>query len=140
MVLAMGVPIDLTQLWLDDLPGWMPYRMHGYFTIVFMLGIGVIAGVASARLTRRLGIADYRRVGVWTGFWAGLGLLPGSVLGYVAGFPINGIRFNMVWSIVIAVLVSALIGGLAFGVLLDRRTPGERSDRSPMLTGRYTGS
>lgn len=50
MVILTAAPTDLTQLWLDDLPAWMPLDVHGYFTIVFMGEVGIVACLATWRL------------------------------------------------------------------------------------------
>ena len=54
--------------------------MHGYFTIVFMVEVAVVAGVATWRLAKRLGAGNASSsVGVWTGAAAALGFLVGSL-------------------------------------------------------------
>jgi hypothetical protein len=117
MVVVTAAPTDLTQLWLDDLPGWMPMDVHGYFTLVFMVEVGVVAAVAAWRLAGRLGAdGGARAIGCRTGLVAAFGFLSGSALAVALGvrvFPWE--RLSMVWATVIALPVSTLAAGAMLG-------------------------
>jgi hypothetical protein len=117
MVLLAAAPADATQLLLDDLPSWMPLGVHGYFTIVFMVTVGVVAAVATWRLARRLGVGDRpAAVGVRTGAGAALGFMLGSALALALGFRVLPWRhLSMVWATVTALPVSTLVAGAVLG-------------------------
>lgn len=120
MVLLTAAPTDLTQLWLDDLPGWMPLDVHGYFTIVFMVEVAVVACVASWRLAKRLGAGEQSlSVGVWTGAAAAVGFLIGSMVAIAIGFRIYPwVRLSMVWAFLTALPFSTLAAGAMLGIKL----------------------
>lgn len=121
MVVMTAAPIDLTQLWLDDLPAWMPMDVHGYFTIVFMAEIGVVAMASTWRLARRLGAdSDAVSIGTWTSCAAAAGFLAGSTLAVAFGvrvFPWE--RLSMVWATIIALPVATLAAGAMLGARLS---------------------
>lgn len=121
MVVLTAAPTDLTQLWLDDLPAWIPLDVHGYFTIVFMVEVGVVAAVATWRLARRLEATGAAVIGAWTGAAAALGFLAGSALAIALGvrvFPWQ--RLSMVWATLIALPVCTMAAGGTLGALLSR--------------------
>jgi hypothetical protein len=121
MILATFAPVHLTQLWLDDLPDWMPWGIHGYFTVVFMVEVALVASIAAWRVAKRLGAKDAGVVGAWTGGAAAVGLLGGSILAVALGFNVHpGSGFAMVWALLTAVPVSALAAGATLGFLLER--------------------
>ncbi|HKJ55446.1 MAG TPA: hypothetical protein VJ978_05605 [Nitriliruptoraceae bacterium] len=121
MVVVTAAPTDLTQLLLDDLPAWMPMDVHGYFTIVFMAEVGVVAAVSTWRLAKRLGVDhDAAAIGSWTGLAAAFGFLAGSALAVALGvrvFPWE--RLSMVWATIIALPVSTLTAGAMLGARLS---------------------
>jgi hypothetical protein len=125
MVVLTAAPTDLTQLWLDDLPGWMPLDVHGYFTIVFMIEVGVVACIATWRLAKRLGAEDQSfKVGMWTGLAAALGFLIGSMVAIRLGFRIHPwVRLSMVWAFLAALPFSTLAAGAVLGAKLHTRIP-----------------
>ena len=123
MVLLTAAPTDLTQLWLDDLPAWLPLDVHGYFTIVFMVEVAVVAGVATWRLAKRLGAGNASSsVGVWTGAAAALGFLVGSLAAIALGFRIHPwVRLSMVWAFLTALPFCTLAAGTVIGLKLSAR-------------------
>lgn len=120
MVVLTAAPTDLTQLWLDDLPAWMPLDVHGYFTIVFMVEVGIVACVASWRLAKRIGAGDASfSVGVWTGAAAAVGFLIGSIVAVALGMRIYPwVRLSMVWAFLTALPFSTVAAGAALGLRL----------------------
>lgn len=132
MVLLTALPTDLSQLWLDDLPGWMPLGVHGYFTIVFMVEVGIVGLIATWRLAKRLGAG--RRawsVGLWTGAGSAAGFLLGSMVALAAGFRIfPWERFSMVWAFLISLPFSTLAAGGAMGWRLQHSSPSQLSRSS----------
>ena len=128
MVLLTAAPTDLTQLWLDDLPSWFPFDVHGYFTLVFMVEVGVVSLVATWRLARRLGAgSESLPIAAWTGGAASVGFLLGSMLALVIGFRIHPwVRFSMVWAFLTALPVSTLAAGAVLGARLPKTLDGGR--------------
>ena len=120
MILLTAAPTDLTQLWLDDLPAWMPFDVHGYFTIVFMVEVAVVAGVASWRLAKRLGAGPASgRIAVITGAAAAAGFLIGSIIAVLLGFRIYPwVRLSMVWAFLAALPLSTIAAGAVLGARL----------------------
>lgn len=120
MVLLTAAPADLTQLWLDDLPTWMPLDVHGYFTIVFMIEVWVVACIATWRLAKRLGAGQSSfSVGAWTGAAAAFGFLIGSMVAIALGFRIYPwVRLSMVWAFLTALPFSTLAAGAILGIKL----------------------
>lgn len=117
MILLTAAPTDATQLWLDTLPGWMPFGVHGYFTIVFMVEVASVAAVASWRLAKRLdeGI-DAWSVGLWTGGAAAAGFLVGSIVAAAVGFQIfPWVRLSMVWAFLVSLPISTSAAGGVLG-------------------------
>ena len=121
MILLTAAPTDLTQLWLDTLPGWMPLDVHGYFTIVFMVEVAVVASVTSWRLAKRFGAGeDARSVGMWTGGGAAAGFLVGSMVALAVGFRIfPWVRLSMVWAFLVALPFSTAASGAVLGWRLN---------------------
>lgn len=121
MILLTAAPTDLTQLWLDSLPGWMPLDVHGYFTIVFMVEVAVVASVASWRLAKRLGAGDEAwSVGAWTGGSAAAGFLVGSMIALAVGFRIfPWVRLSMVWAFLVSLPFSTAASGAVLGWRLN---------------------
>lgn len=130
---------DATQLLLDDLPRWLPFDVHGYFTIVFMVETGLVAAVATWRLTRRLGIGDdARQIAMRTGLAAAVGFLLGSALALALDLRVlPWRRLSMVWATATALPVSTLLAGAVLGgALHSHATPlGRRSATAEVLTG-----
>ncbi len=128
MILLTFAPVHLTQVWLDDLPRWMPWDIHGYFTLVFMVEVALVASIAAWRLAKRLGVRSAGVVGAWTGGAAAVGFLVGSILAVALGFSVRRYSgFSMVWAFLTALPVSASVAGAVLGVLLDRvDTPSKR--------------
>lgn len=121
MILLTFAPVHATQKWLGDLPLWMPWHVHGYFTLVFMVEVALVASVATWRIAEELGVRDAGAVGAWTGCAAALGFLGGSALALALGFDVQpGSGLAMIWALLTAVPVSALAAGATLGFLLDR--------------------
>jgi hypothetical protein len=129
MILLTAAPTDLTQLWLDTLPGWIPLDVHGYFTIVFMVEVAVVASVATWRLAKRLGAGERAwNVGLWTGAGAAAGFLIGSIVALALGFRIfPWVRLSMVWAFLIALPFSTAAAGAALGWRLNSNPPGQET-------------
>jgi hypothetical protein len=125
MILLTAAPTDLTQLWLDSLPGWMPLDVHGYFTIVFMVEVAVVASVATWRLAERLGVGEGAwSAGWWTGAGAAAGFFVGSIVALAVGFRIfPWMRLSMVWAFLIALPFSTAAAGAALGWRLNSNLP-----------------
>lgn len=121
MILLTAAPTDLTQLWLDSLPEWMPLDVHGYFTIVFMVEVAVVASVASWRLAKRLGASEKAwSVGVWTGIGAAAGFLLGSMAALAVGFRIlPWVRLSMVWAFLVSLPFATTASGTMLGWRLN---------------------
>jgi hypothetical protein len=132
MILLLEFPVHMSQAL--PVPGWMPLGIHGAFTVVFMAEIALVAGVASARLSRRLGFAGSgRSLGVRVGGCGAAGFLAGSLLSLALGFRVGTWPpANMVW----ALFVAQGTAGLAAGWVLGRSLVGETE---PLVTG-YVGS
>jgi hypothetical protein len=121
MILLTFAPVHLTQVWLDDLPDWMPWDIHGYFTLVFMVEVALVSSISAWRIAKRLGVRGAGVVGAWTGGTAALGFLVGSILAVALGFSVRRYSgFAMVWALLTALPVSASAAGAALGLLLDR--------------------
>lgn len=129
MVALLEIPVHLSQAL--PIPGWVPVPLgiHAFFTLVFMIEVALVAGVASARLSRRLGVGDRsRQVGTRVGIAGAIGFLAGSVvaaaLGFVVGEP-PGI--NMVWALHVANIGAGLAAGWHLGrQLVVARTASKR--------------
>lgn len=122
MVMLTAPLVDLTQLL--AVPRWMPLRTHGVIVSVFTLDVGVVAGVATWRLTRRMGLGRRAAViGLRTGWGAAAGFLLGSVLALAIGFRVPGPPGLMVWAVASAAPVSTLVAGAVLGRSLDRVPP-----------------
>lgn len=121
MILLTAAPTDVTQLWLDSLPGWMPLGVHGYFTIVFMVEVAVVASVASWRLAKRLGVGESAwNVGVWTGAGASAGFLLGSIVAFSLDIRVlPWVHLSMVWAFLIALPFSTALSGAVLGWRLN---------------------
>ena len=76
MVVLLEVPVHFSQA--IPLPSWMPLGIHGAFTLVFMAEIGLVSGVASTRLIRRLDVGVNAR---HTGRQVALAGAGGALLG-----------------------------------------------------------
>lgn len=137
MMWLTAAPTDLTQLWLDDLPTWMPWDVHGYFTVVFMVEVAVVGGVAAWRLAKRLGSGRSSfSIGVWTGTAAALGFLIGSVVAAAVGFRIYPwVRLSMVWAFLTALPFSTLAAGATLGALLHRSLHRDTAEREFVARG-----
>lgn len=138
VVLLTAPFTDATQLLLDDLPRWLPFGVHGYFTIVFMVETGLVAAVATWRLTRRLGVDDARQIAVRTGLAAAVGFLLGSALALALDLRVlPWRRLSMVWATATALPVSTLLAGAVLGAALHSHATalGRRSAAAEVLTG-----
>ena len=132
MVALLEIPVHLSQAL--PIPGWVPVPLGGHvlFTLVFMIEVALVSGVASARLSMRLGAGDWsRQIGTRVGVAGALGFVAGSVvaaaLGFVVGEPP---ATNMVW----ALHVANTGAGLAAGWHLGRQLVNTRQ-RGATVTG-----
>lgn len=118
MFMLLEVPVHFTQAL--PVPGWMPMDIHGGFTLVFAVEIGLVAGVASTRLTKQLGVDRQRRqLGTKVGLTGAAGAVVGSLLALGFGFRVGQPpAFNMVWALYVVVAVAGLAAGWVFGWLL----------------------
>jgi hypothetical protein len=107
----------------------MPLDVHGYFTIVFMVEVAVVASVATWRLAKRLGAGERAwNVGLWTGAGAAAGFLIGSIVALALGFRIfPWVRLSMVWAFLIALPFSTAAAGAALGWRLNSNPPGQET-------------
>lgn len=126
MVVLLEVPVHLSQAL--ALPAWFPFGTHGAFTLVFMVEVALVAGVASTRLARRLALPGEPRgigrgVGVAGALGFGVGSLVAAASGFVVGEPPSS---NMVW----ALQIGNVAAGLAAGWQLGRHLGGARAFRS----------
>jgi hypothetical protein len=116
MVALLEIPVHLSQVFLAWVPA--PVGTHALFTVVFMIEVALVSGVASARLSRRLGIgASPRRIGTRVGFAGALGFAGGSgvavALGFVVGEPP---ALNMVWALHVGNIGAGLAAGWQLGL------------------------
>ncbi len=119
MVVLLELPVHMTQAL--PFPGWFPFGIHGAFTLVFMIEVALVSGVASARLARRLDLGEApRRIGRQVGLAGALGFAGGSLiaatLGFVVGEPPSG---NMVWALQVSNVAAGLAAGWQLGGHLD---------------------
>lgn len=122
MVAVLEIPVHLSQAL--PMPEWAPVPLgpHALFTVVFMVEVALVSGVASARLCHRLGTGDRpRRMGARVGAAGALGFAGGSIiaaaLGFVVGEPPGT---NMVWALHVGNVVAALAAGWLLGWQLER--------------------
>lgn len=140
MVALLEVPVHLSQVFLVWVPA--PVGTHVLFTLVFMAEVALVSGVASARLSKRLGIGGTpRHVGIRVGFGGALGFAGGSVVAAALGFVVGAAPgHNMVW----ALHVGNVGAGLAAGYQLGRRLATDRlqafASTSAVQASRSTGS
>jgi hypothetical protein len=101
--------------------------VHGYFTVVFMAEVAVVATIASWRLAGRLGVGQAAwDVGLWTGAGAAAGFLVGSIVALSLGFRIfPWVRLSMVWALLTSLPFSTAIAGAALGWRLNSNLPAE---------------
>lgn len=118
MFVVLEVPVHFTQAL--PVPDWMPLDIHGGFTLVFAIEIALVAGVASARLAKRLGVDHRRRqLGTKVGLSGAAGTVIGSLLALGLGFRVGQPpASNMVWALYVVVAVAGLTAGWVLGCLL----------------------
>lgn len=128
VVALLEIPVHLSQA--VPMPEWIPVPLgpHAFFTVVFMIEVALVSGVASTRLCHRLGTGHRpRRVGVRVGTAGALGFVGGSLvaasLGFVVGDPP---ATNMVWALHLGNATGALAAGWQLGRRLEhaRRATG----------------
>ena len=128
VVAILEIPVHLSQA--VPLPGWVPVPLgiHAAFTLVFTIEVALVSGIASARLSERLGVTGRPALGVRVGIAGALGFVAGSIvaaaLGFVVGEPPG---MNMVW----ALHVGNSVAGLAAGSQLGRQLMGGEQDVVP---------
>jgi hypothetical protein len=122
MVLLLEAPVHLSQAL--PVPSWFPLGVHGAFTLVFMVEISLVAGVASTRLIRRLEVnANARHIGRKVATAGAGGFLVGSLLALAAGFEVGTPpAMNMVWGLHVANLIAASAAGWTLGWNLTTHT------------------
>lgn len=122
MVALLEIPVHLSHALLTWVP--VPLGTHALFTLVFMIEVALVSGVASARLCRRLGVGGSpRQIGTRVGVAGALGFAAGSVVAAALGFVVGAAPgLNMVW----ALHVGNIGGGLAAGWQLARRLEATR--------------
>ena len=130
VVALLEIPVHLSQAL--PMPEWIPVPLgpHAFFTVVFMIEVALVSGVASARLCHRLGTGHRpRQVGARVGIGGALGFVGGSLvaaaLGFVVGDPP---ATNMVW----ALHLGNVAGALAAGWQLGRRLEDARTATVPL--------
>jgi len=118
MFMLLEVPVHFSQA--IPVPDWMPLDTHGMFTVVFATEIGLVAGVASARLAKRLGVIHKRRqLAAKVGLAGVIGTVVGSMLALSCGFRVGqSPPFSMVWALYIVVAVAGLTSGWILGLKL----------------------
>lgn len=115
MVVLLEAPVHFSQAL--PLPPTTPLVIHGAFTLVFMVEIALVSGVASTRLIRRLDSdADARHIGRKVALAGAGGFLLGSLLALAFGFEVGTQPgTNMVFALHIANLIAASAAGWTLG-------------------------
>lgn len=118
MVALLEIPVHLSQVFLAWVPA--PVGTHIVFTLVFMVEVALVSGVASARLSRRIGIGGTpRQVGIRVGVGGALGFAGGSVLAAALGFLVGSPpSLNMVWALHVGNVCAGLVAGWELGLRL----------------------
>lgn len=126
MVVLLEAPVHLSQALL--LPGWFPFGVHGAFTLIFMVDIALVSGVASTRLARRLDLrGEPRRIGLRVGAFGALGFGVGSVVAAAMGLVVGQGSAHMVWALQVGNVAAGLAAGWELGSHLERaRAPDRR--------------
>lgn len=121
VVALLEIPVHLSQAlpMPESIP--VPVGPHAFFTVVFMIEVALVSGVASARLCHRLGTGDRpRQVGARVGIAGAFGFVGGSLvaaaLGFVVGEPP---ATNMVWALHVGNVAAALAAGWRLGGQLE---------------------
>lgn len=118
MVTLLEIPVHLSQAL--PVPGWIPvpFGIHAFFTLIFMIEVALVSGVASVRLCKRIDVGPgVEQIGTRVGTAAALGFLAGSLLAAALGFVVGEFGANMVW----ALHMGNVGGGLAAGWQLGRQ-------------------
>ena len=131
MFMLLEVPVHFSQAL--PVPNWMPFGVHGAFTVVFVSEIALVAGVASARLSKRLGVdRGHRPLGAKVGLVGAAGGAVGSVLALGLGFRVGApSASNMVWALYVVVAVAGLTAGWAFGLSVGESPQTSIQDTEP---------
>jgi len=125
MVVLLEVPVHMSQAL--PIGGWFPFGIHGAFTLVFMIEVALVSGVASTRLVRRLDLdGEPRRIGRQVGLAGaigfGIGSLVAASLGLVVGQPASTTLLwtsNMVWALHLGNVAAGLAAGWELGRHLE---------------------
>lgn len=140
MVALLEIPVHFSQALLAWVPA--PVGTHVLFTLVFMVEVALVSGVASARLSKRLGMGGTpRQVGIGVGVGGALGFAGGSIvaaaLGFVVGSP-PGV--NMVWALHVGNVGAGLAAGWQLGLRLAIDRLQAFPSTSAVQASRSTGS